>query len=93
MSESRTLFSLPEHVRAQIARAADAEDTTPQEWVQRAVTRQLDAPGWRGVLAYGDQRVRALGYTEDAVERLISASRRDARAWAEQERGGRIPPR
>ncbi|MDQ6926667.1 MAG: hypothetical protein M3154_10595 [Candidatus Eremiobacteraeota bacterium] len=77
MSEPSLLLSLPENLRTQVMRAADEEDTTPQEWVQRAVARQLGERAWRSLLAYGDQQARALAYTARDVERLIAESRRN----------------
>ena len=75
MSDPITLFGLPDDLRAQVVRAAEADDTTPHEWVQRAVVRQLDERAWREVLTYGEQRARTLGYAEDDVEQVASKSR------------------
>lgn len=88
MDEPSILLALPENLRAQVVRAAAADATTPQEWVQRALARQLGERAWQDVLAYGDERARALGYVEDDVERLIHESRREVRSGGvdEQER-------
>jgi hypothetical protein len=71
------LTLLPERLRDDVARAAAA--TTPEAWVERSVARQLDDAVWRDVLAYGEGRARALGYTADDVERLVAEARHDRR--------------
>ncbi len=73
------LTLLPERLRDAVARAAAAAATTPEAWVERAVARQLDDAVWRDVLAYGEARALALGYTEDDGERPVADSRRDSR--------------
>lgn len=82
MTAPDILLLLPERLRADVARAAEAEATTPEAWVERAVARQLNDQAWRGVVAYGARRAQALGYTEDDVERLIAEARREARGPA-----------
>ena len=79
MTAPSILLLLPERLRADVARAAAAETTTPEAWVERAVARQLDEQAWRAVLGYGEERAQALGAIEDDVERLIAESRREAR--------------
>lgn len=76
------LLLLPERLRADVARAAEAETTTPEAWVERAVTRQLAEQASREVVAYGERRARALGYTEADVERLVTETRRASRGEA-----------
>ena len=82
MNDSSILLALPEDIRVDVARAAAADDTTPQEWVRRAITRQLRDREWGDLLAYGEARARALGRREDDVERLIEEVRREVRAPA-----------
>lgn len=79
MTPPTILTLLPERLRDGVARAAAAAATTPEAWVERAVARQLDDAVWRDVLAYGEGRARALGYTADDVERLVTESRHDRR--------------
>lgn len=82
MTAPDILLLLPERLRAAVARAAEAETTTPEAWVERAVTRQLEEQAWREVVAYGERRAQALGYTEDDVERLVTETRRASRGDA-----------
>lgn len=79
MPEPDILLLLPEALRAQVARAAEAEATTPAAWVERAVARELGERSWREVLAYGARRAETLGYTEEDVEDLIAESRGETR--------------
>lgn len=79
MTPPTILTLLPERLRDDVVRAAAAAATTPEAWVERAVARQLDDALWREVLAYGEGRAQALGYTEDDVERLVTESRHDGR--------------
>jgi len=83
MNAPNILLLLPEHLRAPVERAAQAEATTPEAWVERAVARQLDEGAWRDVVRYGERQAAALGYTEDDVERLIAELRGETRS-AEQ---------
>ena len=77
MTAPTILTLLPERLRDDVARAAAAVATTPEAWVERAVARQLDDDVWRDLLAYGERRAQALGYTEADVERLVGESRRE----------------
>ena len=79
MTPPTILALLPERLRADVTRAAAAAATTPEAWVERAVARQLDDDVWRDVLAYGEHRARALGFTEADVERLVEDSRSERR--------------
>jgi hypothetical protein len=76
-------LKLPAGLLARVADAAAAEETTPEVWIERALTRQLDETSWQQLVEAGRRRSQALGYTEADVERLIAESRAES--------GGRAP--
>lgn len=82
MSAPSILELLPERLRNDVVRAAAADETTPEAWVERAVARQLDDARWRDLFAYGRERAEATDRAEDDVERLIAEVRAERRAEA-----------
>ena len=77
--ESQTPITLPAALVARVEEAAAADATTPEAWVARVLTRQLDERRWQYLVSAGQQQSETLGYTEDDVERLIEESRADRR--------------
>jgi metal-responsive CopG/Arc/MetJ family transcriptional regulator len=68
---------VPPGLLAEVQAAADEEHRAPAELVREAIERYLDEREWRKLLAYGQERARALGLTEADVLRLITAARRE----------------
>jgi metal-responsive CopG/Arc/MetJ family transcriptional regulator len=73
-------ISLPEPLFAEILSAAQAEHRSVDEVLTDAVTRYLEDRSWTNLLAYGVERVRALGIEESDIDRLISESRSELKA-------------
>jgi hypothetical protein len=78
--DTDTPIKLPAGLVARVAEAAAAEATTPEAWIERALTRQLDERRWERLVEAGQRQSAALGYTEADVERLIAESRAERRA-------------
>ena len=78
--DTDTPITLPAGLVARVAEAAAAEATTPEAWIERALTRQLDERRWERLVEAGQRQSAALGYTEADVERLIAESRAERRA-------------
>jgi hypothetical protein len=47
--------------------------------LEEAVTKYFEDRSWVKMLEYGQSRAKALGYTENDVERLISETRAEKR--------------
>jgi hypothetical protein len=77
--DTDTPIKLPAGLVARIAEAAAAEATTPEAWIERVLTQQLDETRWQRLVQAGQRQSAALGYTEADVERLIAESR--AEQW------------
>jgi hypothetical protein len=69
----------PLRLLAEVQAAADEEHRAPPELVREAIERYMDEREWRKLLAYGQERARALGLTEADIPRLIAEARRDQR--------------
>jgi hypothetical protein len=78
--DTDTPITLPAGLVARVAEAAAAEATTPEAWIERVLTRQLDEGRWQHLVAAGQRQSDALGYTAADVERLIAESRAERRA-------------
>jgi predicted transcriptional regulator len=64
---------------AKVKEAADAERRTPEELVNEALERYLQARSWQRLLAYGEQQAKSLGLDEADVPRLIAEYRQEKR--------------
>jgi len=72
--------SLSEPLLAEMEAAARAEHRSVDEVVGDAVKKYLENRSWVKMLEYGQSRAKALGYTEDDVERLIAETRAEKRS-------------
>jgi len=70
---------VPPGLLAEVQAAAEEEHRAPAELVREAIERYLDEREWRKLLAYGQERARALGLSETDVPRLIAEARREKR--------------
>jgi hypothetical protein len=68
---------VPPGLIAEVQAAADEEHPAPAELVREAIERYMDEREWRKLLAYGQERARALGLPEADVPRLITEARRE----------------
>lgn len=68
---------VPPEMRPAIEAIAEEEHRAPSELVREALDRYMDEREWRKLLAFGQQRAKDLGLTEDDVPRLIAEVRRE----------------
>ena len=71
--------SVPAALMAQVQAAAEEEHRTAGDVLREALERYLEDRAWEKLYAYGEERTRALGYTEADVPRLIAEHRREQR--------------
>jgi len=60
---------------AELQAKAAAEGKTVDELAEQALRKGLGEPSWQDLLAYGLERGRASGYTEDDVPRIVRDNR------------------
>jgi predicted transcriptional regulator len=77
-SDTDTL-TLPPALLAEVQAAADEERRPAGAVLREAVERYLRERRWQKIFAYGEQRARELGLTEQDVPRLIAEYRREER--------------
>jgi Arc/MetJ-type ribon-helix-helix transcriptional regulator len=70
---------MPSDLLAQAQAVADEEHRTADDVVREAVERYLSDRRWQRILAYGEERTKTLGLTEDDLPRLIAESRQERR--------------
>lgn len=88
MEPAKTLnVSLPIPLVAELKRAADADEMTVAEFVQKAVQRSLEDRQWQRLYAYGEQQARNLGIEEADVDRIVHQYRQEERERQSKERG------
>jgi hypothetical protein len=69
-------ITVPEDVLAGLQARAEAEDKTVEELVEELLRAGVQRPSWEELLAHGQQRGRASGYTEDQVPDVVHEWRR-----------------
>jgi len=73
------IIVIPPTLVAEIRAAADEEKRSAQEVVSEAIERYLKSRRWQRIFAYGEERARALGLSEEDIPRLIAESRQEQR--------------
>jgi hypothetical protein len=76
---SDTDVAIPSALVAEIQAAADEEHRSPGDLVREALERYIEDREWKRILAYGAERAKTLGLTEDDVPRLIAEYRQEKR--------------
>jgi hypothetical protein len=76
-------LAVPPALLAEIQADADKEHLPAGDVLREVIERGLEQRRWHRVLAYGADRAKALGLTEDDVSRLIAESRREQRQGRE----------
>ena len=61
---------------AELRAKAQTAGKTVDELAEEALRRALEEPSWQDILAYGLERGRASGYTEDDVPRVVRQNRK-----------------
>jgi len=77
-AEENTI-AIPPSLLAEIQAAAEEEKRPAEEVLREAIERYLRNRRWQRILAYGEERARALGLTEADVPRLIAEYRKEQR--------------
>ncbi len=72
-------IAIPPSLLAEIQAAAEEEKRPAEEVLREAIERYLRNRRWQRILAYGEERARALGLTEADVPRLIAEYRQEQR--------------
>lgn len=75
MAESGNLDFLPEELRLEIEKSADAQGRAVKDVVTEAVDRYLKGQQWPRVQSNIRQRAAQNGWTEDDVDRAIAETR------------------
>jgi hypothetical protein len=76
--DSDTL-TLPSALAAEVQAAANEEHRPVEDVLREAVMRYLSERRWQKIFAYGEERARELGLTEEDIPRLIAEHRREQR--------------
>lgn len=80
MMEQNPVFdpsAIPPSLLAQVQPAAEEDHRPTRDLLCEALERYLRERQWQKVFAYGEQRARELGLTEDDIPRLIAESRQE----------------
>jgi Arc/MetJ-type ribon-helix-helix transcriptional regulator len=80
MKSSATSDTLvPPAMLPEIRAVAQEEHRDPSDVVREALERYMADREWNKIFAYGEERARAMGLTEEDVPRLIAEYRREKR--------------
>lgn len=72
-------LTLPPALAAEVQTAADEESRPVEEVLREAIERYLSERRWQKIFAYGEERARELGLTEEDIPRLIAEHRQEQR--------------
>jgi metal-responsive CopG/Arc/MetJ family transcriptional regulator len=78
-SPGNEIVSVPPGLLSRVQTAAEEEQRSPDELVRDALERYLEDREWKKIYAYGEERARALGLSEEDLERLIAEDRAERR--------------
>jgi hypothetical protein len=76
-------LAIPPALLAELQAEADKEHVPANDVLREIVEKGLEERRWQRVLAYGAERAKALGLTEEDVPRLIAESRQERRQGRE----------
>ncbi len=77
MEKALDLRRLPPGLLAEVESAAQEEQRLPQEMLREVIERGLKERRWERTLAYGQERARAAGFSEEDIPRLIAEARQE----------------
>ena len=77
---SNSSIRVSESLMAELQRAADVEQRSPEEVVEDAVERYLRLKRRESLYAYGEGQAKRLGIKEEDVPALVKEIRRDTSA-------------
>jgi hypothetical protein len=70
-------ISISEDLWAQLRARSEAEGKAIEELAEAALRRGLEDATWADLLAYGEERGRALGFSEDQAADVVHAWRKE----------------
>jgi hypothetical protein len=70
---------LPEDLVSGIENAAVSQGKSPDQWVEDTLRAQLEWSSWQELFAYGREKGKESGYSEEDVPELVKAWRREQR--------------
>lgn len=76
--EDKTI-PIPPALVEEIQAAANEEKRPAEEMLREAIERYLRNRRWQRIFAYGEERARVLGLSEEDIPRLIAESRQEQR--------------
>jgi hypothetical protein len=76
---TRHIIHVSGELHAELAAKAAEEGKTVDQIAEEALRKGLDDRAWQGLLAYGSERGKASGYTEEDVPGLVRKWRREQR--------------
>ncbi len=76
---SPDVLAIPPALLAEIQAQAEQEHRPAGDVLRDAVTRYVRDKRWQRTLAYGQERAKALGLTQEDVPRLIAEYRQEKR--------------
>jgi hypothetical protein len=69
-------LNVPHDLFVELQQKADLEGKTVDQLAEEALRRGLEERSWQELLAYGWERGRASGYSENDVPRVVRENRR-----------------
>jgi metal-responsive CopG/Arc/MetJ family transcriptional regulator len=72
-------IAIPPALLEEIKAAADEEKRSSEDMLREAIERYLRNRNWRRIFAYGEERARVLGLSEEDIPRLIAEFRQEQR--------------
>ena len=72
-------LAIPPALLAEVKAEADKEHVPANDVLREIIEKGLEERRWQKVVAYGAERAKALGLTEEDVPRLIAESRQQRR--------------
>ena len=74
-----TTIAVPPALLAEIKAAANEDKRSAEDVLREAIERYLRNRRWQRIFAYGEERARALGLSEEDIPCLIAESRQEQR--------------
>ncbi|MBV8358029.1 MAG: hypothetical protein JO189_08850 [Deltaproteobacteria bacterium] len=72
-------IAIPPALLVEIKAVADQDKRSAEDVLREAIEHYLRNRRWQRIFAYGEQRARTLGLSEEDVPRLIAESRQEQR--------------
>jgi hypothetical protein len=73
------IIAIPPALLAEIKAAAGEDKRSAEDMLREAIERYLRNRRWQWIFAYGEERARILGFSEEDIPLLIAKSRQEQR--------------